>query len=403
MRYSSLVTRIASDGAEGWAVHHLAMQAEERGEDVIVLSVGDPDFPTPQPIIDAAVDALRSGDTHYASIPGRHTLRSAVAADMARRTGLDLAAENVIITNGTQGALHQASLCLLEEGDEVIALQPMYLTYEATLRMGGAALVSVAQPSTNGFRPDVGAIASAITPATRAIAITTPNNPTGVILTAAELEGIAALAREHDLWVISDEVYSDLLFEGEHISIASLSGMAERTVTVTSLSKSHAMTGWRVGWAVGPSELITHMDTLQLNVNYGVPGFIQTAAYEALVSYRSASNEMRDAYRRRRDIAAAILAECTHIDVLVPEAGMYVMINVERVADSVRAFTEQLYAQKQVSVIDASAFGQAAAGWVRVSFTIGDDRLAEGCRRIVEFVNESADHCGMTGADGANK
>ncbi len=386
-RFSPLVDRIASDGADGWAVHSMAMAAQERGEDVIVLSVGDPDFPTPEPIIDAAVGALRAGDTHYASIQGRAPLRDAVAADMAARTGGDFTADNVIITSGTQGALVEASLCLLGPGDEVVALEPMYLTYEATLCIGGATLISVAQPASNGFRPDIEAIAAAITPATKAIAITSPNNPTGVILRHDELEAIAALARAHDLWVISDEVYGDLIFDGEHIPMASLPGMAERTVTVTSLSKSHAMTGWRVGWAIGPADLVSHMETLQLNINYGISGFVQSAALEAMVSYRSASNDMRDAYRRRRDIAAAVLAESSAIDVLVPEAGMYVMINVERVAESGRAFAEQLYADKRVSVIDANAFGPAAAGWVRVSFTIGDEQLAEGCRRIIDFVD----------------
>lgn len=388
-RFSPLVDRIASDGADGWAVHIQALAAEERGEDVIVLSVGDPDFPTPEPIIDAAVDALRAGDTHYASIPGRHQLRAAIAEDMSMRTGLNLEADNVLVTAGTQGALIGASMCLLGPGDDVVALEPMYLTYEATLCVGGASLITVAQSAASGFRPDIPAIEAAITPATRAIAITTPNNPTGVIMTRDELEAIAAIAIEHDLWVISDEVYADLAFEGEHVSIASLPGMAERTIIVTSLSKSHAMTGWRIGWAVGPADLITHMDTLQSNVNYGVPGFIQAAAHVALVTDRDASNAMRDAYRRRRDIAASILAECPDIDVLVPAAGMYVMINVERVTHSVRGFTEELYVQKRVSVIDASAFGPAANGWVRVSFTISDERLAEGCRRIVEFVNES--------------
>lgn len=387
MRYSSLVDRIASDGADGWAIHSAAMAAEARGEDVIVLSVGDPDFPTPEPIIDSAVGALRAGDTHYAAVRGREDLRCAVAADMAERTGLDLGADNVIITSGTQGALAHASLCVLDAGDEVVALEPMYLTYEASLSMAGARLVRVAQASTSGFRPDIAAIAAAITPATRAIAITTPNNPTGVILTRAELDAIASIAIEHDLWVIADEVYSDLIFEGEHISIASLPGMAERTVTITSLSKSHAMTGWRVGWAVGPVDLIDHMENLQLNTNYGVSGFVQAAALDAIVQYRATSNDMRDAYRRRRNIAADILATAPALDVLVPEAGMYVMINVERVAESALAFAEGLWEQHRVSVIDAAAFGAASDGWVRVSFTIGDEKLAQGCRRIVEFAS----------------
>ena len=388
-RFSQLVDRITSEGVQGWEVHAQAMHAQARGENVIVLSIGDPDFATPEPIIEHAVAALRAGDTHYTSIPGREHLRAAVAEDMSSRTGMTLTYENAIISAGTQNALIGASMCLLGPGDEVIALDPMYLTYEATLCVGGAAMVRVGQPAETGFRPNIDDIAAAITDRTRVIALTTPNNPTGVILTRAELEAIATLAIEHDLWVIVDEVYGDLVFEGEHLSIAALPGMASRTVTVSSLSKSHAMTGWRIGWAVGPADLISHMDTLQLNVNYGVPGFIQEAAHEALVVHRSASDDMRDAYRRRRDLAAGILAEAKNMPVLVPQAGMYLLADVRAVAESGRAFASELFDAKQVSVVDAGAFGPAAEGWVRISFTISDELLAEGCRRIVDFVGMS--------------
>lgn len=387
VRFSPLVDRVDSDGASGWEVHKRAMAALERGEEAIVLSVGDPDFPTPAPIIEHAVSALRNGDTHYSAIPGRKHVRAAVAADMSSRTGLDLDHHNVIISAGTQGALIGASLCLLGPGDEVISLEPMYLTYEATLCVGGATLVRVPQPASSGFRPDIAAIAAAITERTRVIAITTPNNPTGVVLNRDELEAIAALAIEHNLWVISDEVYADLIFTGEHLSIASLPEMAERTVTVSSLSKSHAMTGWRIGWAVAPPELIKHMETLQLNVNYGVPGFIQEAAHEALINHRSASDDMRDAYQRRRDLAAGILGDASNVDLLVPQAGMYVLADVRNIADSGRAFANDLFDATSVSVLDAGAFGPAAHGWVRIGFTISDEQLAEGCRRIVDFVN----------------
>jgi len=387
VRYSQLTDRVHSDGADGWEVHAKAMAAVARGEEAIVLSVGDPDFDTPAPVVEHAIAALRAGDTHYSNIPGREHVREAVAAEMAARTGMELRSRNVIISAGTQGALIGASLCLLGSGDEVISLDPMYLTYEATLCAGGATMVRVAQPASSGFRPDVEAISAAITERTRAIAITTPNNPTGVVMTRAELVGIAALAVEHNLWVIADEVYGALVFEGEHLSIASLPGMAERTVTVSSLSKSHAMTGWRIGWAVGPEALIDHMDALQLNVNYGVPGFIQEAAREALLTCDAESEAMRDAYRRRRDLAVEILSEAPEMELLVPEAGMYVLGNVSSISTSSRVFANDLFEATSVSVLDAGAFGEAAQGWVRIGFMTSDEQLAEGCRRIVSFIN----------------
>lgn len=387
MRYSSLVGRLHSEGVDGWATLFQAWQARERGEEVIILSIGDPDFATPEPIVESAVDALRGGDTHYAVIEGRRQLRAAIAADMTARTGLELDENNVLVAAGTQNALLAASLCLLETGDEVIGLDPMYLTYEGTLRSGGADLVRVPQTASSGFRPDQAAIEAAVTERTRAILITSPNNPTGVVLNRPELEGISAIAREHDLWVIADEVYSDLLFGVEHLSIAAMPGMAERTVTVSSLSKSHAMTGWRIGWAVGPAELIEHLGALQVNINYGVPGFVQEAALEAVTEQRMAWRPMRDAYQRRRDLAAAALSAAPELRVLVPEAGMYLLVDVSRVAESSRAFSHDLFASKRVSVVDAGAFGQSADGWIRISFTIGDDELAEGCKRIVDFVS----------------
>ena len=250
MRFSPLVDRIGGPSVAAWDIHAAAVEAFRRGEDVILLSVGDPDFATPEPVTEAAVAALRGGDTHYSDIPGRRHLRASIAAMLSATCG-PLGADNVIVTAGAQNALFCASLCLLSAGDEAIVLEPMYLTYEAALSLTGARLVRVPMPAATGFRPDATAVEAAVTPRTRAIVLTTPNNPTGVVMTRAELEAIASVARRHDLVVIVDEVYALLVFEGEHVSIASLPGMAERTVTIGSLSKSHAMTGWRVAGSPG--------------------------------------------------------------------------------------------------------------------------------------------------------
>jgi aspartate/methionine/tyrosine aminotransferase len=385
VRYSSLVNRLHTDAAAGWAVHFDAWQAQERGEDVIILSIGDPDLATPEPIVDRAVEALRAGDTHYTEIAGRTPLRAAVAADVSARTGVPLGPEHVLICAGTQNALMAAGLCLLDRGDEVIGLDPMYLTYDATLGLGGAELVRVAQPAAAGFRPDPTAIEAAVTDRTRALMITSPNNPTGVVLRRDELVALAEIATVHDLWVIADEVYGDLVFEGEHTPMLSVPGMAERTVTVSSLSKSHAMTGWRMGWMVGPPELIDHADALQINVQYGLPGFVQEAGLAAVTEYRQAFAPMRDLYRRRCGVAAEILGQADELDVLVPQAGMYLLVDVRRVAESGAAFARGLFDAHRVSVVDAAAFGAPTEGWIRISFTIDDDRLAEGCQRIVDF------------------
>ena len=382
-----MTERLASEGASGWGTLFEAWQARERGEDVIILAIGDPDFPTPEPIVDAAVDALRAGDTHYSEIVGRSELREVIAARFSAQTGRSWGPEHVMPFAGTQNALFAASLCLLEAGSEVIAFDPMYLTYDSTLRAGGATLTRLPLDADAGFRIDGDALAQAIGPQTRAVVITTPNNPTGAVASRDELEAVAELARAHDLWVIADEVYSELVFEGQHTSIAALDGMADRTVTVSSLSKSHAMTGWRIGWAIGPAELIEHANNLGLVMAYGLPGFIQTAAVEALTSQDAAVAEMRSIYRRRRDLVSAELAGIEGVPVLTPQAGMYVMVDVRALPASDDGFAWDLYRAVGVAVVDAGGFGEASAGWLRISFTESDEKLAEGCRRLRRFID----------------
>lgn len=382
-----MTTRLASEGADGWGTLFDAWQARDRGDDVIILAIGDPDFPTPEPIVDAAVDALRSGDTHYAEISGRSRLRELISARFSAQTGRSWGPEHVMPFAGTQNALFAASLCLLEAGDEVIAFDPMYLTYDATLQAGGATLTRLALDAASGFRIDGDLLATAIGPNTRAVVLNTPNNPTGAVASTQELEAVAALAIEHDLWVIADEVYSELVFEGRHTSMAAIDGMADRTVTVSSLSKSHAMTGWRIGWAVGPAELVEHFNNLGLAMAYGLPGFIQNAAAEALTTQDDALAEMRSIYRRRRDLAAGALAGIDGVTVLTPQAGMYLMVDVGSLPASSDGFAWDLYRATGVSVVDAAGFGPASQGWLRISFTESDEQLVEGCRRLRRFID----------------
>lgn len=389
MEFSPFVDRIGGEGAAGWAIHFEAADAASRGEDVVVLSVGDPDFPTPTGIIDSAVAAMRDGDTHYAEIVGRESLRQAIADHLRSRHGLPVGPANVTTFAGTQNALFASAMCLLTAGDTVLAGDPMYLTYEATLRASGAEVIAVPQPADQPvgrpFRPDIAAIDAAVAATTKGIVLTTPANPTGVVMTRDELEGVADIARRHDLWIIADEVYADLVFSGEHVSIGSLPAMAERTVTIGSLSKSHAMTGWRLGWAAGPAELQPHFYNLGLAMLYGLPGFIQEAGRVAVAEHQGDVAEMREIYRRRRDRAVLELAEAVDLPVLSPEAGMFVMVDVRAHDDDAAAWARRLYDATGVSVLDAGAFGSAAAGWVRLSFTTSDELLAEGCRRIVAF------------------
>ncbi|RZF29353.1 aminotransferase class I/II-fold pyridoxal phosphate-dependent enzyme [Paraburkholderia sp. UYCP14C] len=386
MKYSNLVDRLQGRRTSAWEIHRVAQQAAGRGEDVIVLSVGDPEFSTPAPIVERAVDALRAGDTHYTAMAGREPLRAAIAAEHARTTGCDTSATNVVLTAGAQNGVFAVSLCLLEAGDEVIVPEPMYLTYEACVRAAGATLVAVPVDRARAFHVDCDALEAAITPRTKAIFFATPCNPTGVVMQRADLERIARLACEHDLWVLSDEVYAELTFERDHVSIASLPAMAERTVTLGSLSKSHAMAGWRVGWAIGPETLIEHMARLALAMLYGLPGFIQQAALTALENRTEIVADIRKIYRRRRDVVFERLHRVPGLRCLLPEAGMFVMVDVSGTGLDTTEFTWQLFRAQGVAVLDASAFGETANGFVRLGLVVGEDRLIEACERITRFV-----------------
>jgi len=240
----------------------------------------------------------------------------------------------------------------------------------------------------SGFRLNPKHLEDAITERTRAIFLSNPNNPTGVVLNRDELQVIADLAIEHDLWVVVDEVYESLCYTREHQSLARLPGMEKRCVTIGSLSKSHAMTGWRIGWLIADRELIGHAENLALSMLYGLPGFVMEGALAAVLAHDEVTDGMRDIYRQRRDLVVSTLSDCPGIRVLTPDAGMFVLVDVRRTGLSSLDFAWRLFRQAGVSVLDAAAFGEPAQGFVRLSFTLGEEELARGCARIVRFVND---------------
>jgi arginine:pyruvate transaminase len=294
----------------------------------------------------------------------------------------------VITTSGAQNALFACSLCLLEAGDEAIVLQPMYVTYEATVQASAATLVPVVLDSASGFRLDRDVLQAAITERTRAIFYASPSNPTGIALNRKELEFIAELACQHDLWVVADEVYADFVFEGEFEQIASLPGMSERTVTIGSMSKSYAMSGWRVGWAIAPLELVANLEKLALCMLYGLPGFIQQAAAHALQNCAADLQHMHEIYRQRRDYLFDAFSAMPGLQPLMPDAGMFMMVNVLGSGLNSPEFVRALYLTTGVSVLDATAFGASAEGYVRVSYTVSDAELQDACSRIKSFVEQ---------------
>lgn len=388
--YSLLTTRIAGRGADAWTVHARAQEAARRGDDVVVLSVGDPDLDTPAFIADRAVEAIRAGDTHYTPVIGRPRLRKAVADRQAQKAGRPVGPEHVACTSGAQNALYMALSCLLSPGDRIAVLEPAYVTYPASIEQTGAAADYVAMPADQGFRLDADALAAAIGPRTRAILVANPNNPTGVVLGAEEIAAIHRIAEAHDLWIVADEVYGDLVFDGRFVPMGSLEAQPDRVVTIGSLSKSHAMTGWRCGWMIGPELLIEHAERLALAMLYGLPGFVQAAGETALEDGADVAASMAAIYRRRAALAVDALDGAPGLSARMPEAGMFMMVDVRGLGMTSADFVLHLFEETGVSVLDAGAFGAPSEGFVRLSFASAEERILEGCRRICAFAERHA-------------
>lgn len=391
MRFSSRAERLALPGGGAWGIQQEAALLRDTGRDVIFLTVGDPDQPTPAPIVEATIAALNRGRTGYAPTIGYPQLRAAIAARFAARTGQPCAAENVVVTPGAQGGLFAAMQCLAGPGDEIVVPEPIYATYSGVVAASGAEMVMVPLPADRAFHPDLDAIAAAVTPRTRVLWINSPHNPTGAVFTAHEIAGIADIARRRDLWLLSDEVYEDLAFARPHVSPWSLPGMAKRTVVVSSLSKSHSMPGFRLGWVIGPPALARHLFGLLLSMTYGNPPFIQEGALAAFAAGELPEVAgLREDYRRRAALLAGILAEAPNCRPIPPEGGMFVLLDIRKTGIATRQFAADLLAAEEVAVLPCDAFGPSAAGHLRISLTEPDERLAEAGRRIVRFARRLA-------------
>lgn len=391
MKFARLTERIRSKGSEAWNLHFEAARRMETGEvppgACLLLSVGDPDFDTPRVITDAAIASLNAGRTHYTAMSGTDPLRRALADDYAARIGAAVSPEQVTVVAGAQNALFSTCLALFDAGDEVIVFDPVYVTYRDTLGVCGAVPVIVPTRPEDGFLPRPEAIAAAITPRTRAILVNDPNNPTGAVIPEPVWHAIADLAQAHDLWVIVDEVYRALHFPGRRVpfTLASLPGMAARTVVVNSLSKSHAMTGWRLGWTIGPPDFADHAAKLNIVMLYGGPEFIQDAACTALREGAHFAADMARIYAERAAIVAEALARGGMLRPVMPEAGMFVMVDVRGCGVSAHDFCTQLFERTGIVVLDGEAFGEQARGHIRIGLVHDGAVLRAACERIAEF------------------
>ncbi len=391
MKLSSRITGLngAPGADDGWAVYYRARQMMDAGEAVTMLCIGEHDVITAPFILDAMDASARAGNTGYAYIMGNVGLRDAIAARMTVKTGVATTRDNIIVTTGGQAALFASMCAALDPGDTGVIVDPYYATYPATVRGAGGVVRAVQARAEAGFQIDRDDLFAA-TEGARALLINTPHNPTGAVYSRATLEGIAEVCRARDLWLISDEVYDSQVHEADHLSPRSLPGMAERTLVVGSMSKSHVMTGFRIGWIAGPQAVVTAIRSLANATTYGVPGFIQDAAETALRD--GAEEEARTAarYKTRRDKAVAALAGSA-VQVSPPEGAMYVMLDIRATGMTGDAFAMALLEREKIAVMPGESFGKAAAGYVRVALTIDDDAMVAALRRLADFATRQAE------------
>ncbi|MDH6232634.1 arginine:pyruvate transaminase [Mesorhizobium soli] len=381
---SARVSGITPSGKDGWEVHFEASTRKEAGEDIIMLSVGDHDFDTPAETVEACVTAVRGGYHHYTQLPGIPRLREAMARISTQSTGVPTTADEILAAPGGQLALYAAAQAVLDPGDHAIVVAPYYATYPPTFRAVGAEFTVVEARSEDGFQPRAEDIERAVRPNTRAILINTPNNPTGAVYTRESLEGLADVCRRHDLWLLSDEVYWTL-GGGEHLSPRALPGMAERTLVINSMSKSHGMTGWRIGWVTGPQDLIAVLASLSLVTTYGLPDFVSRAAAEALENGYGVQ-DIAGRYAARRTMFLDAVRGLNNVTVRGSEGGMYVMLDISAIEPDCEKFAFGFLDAENVAVMPGLSFGESAAGHIRISLCQPEETLKEAAQRLWRFV-----------------
>ena len=380
MQYTERVTRLESEGA--FVVLAKAKKMEAEGKSVIHLQIGEPDFDTPKNIAEAGIKAIRDGHTHYAPSGGTFEAREVAAEYMSKTRNIEVKAENVIIMPGCKPLIFCAMIALINDGDEIIVPNPGYPTYRSVTKFLGARPVPVKLREENEFRFRIDDLKSLITPKTRMIILNSPENPTGGILTWEDLEGIYEVARDYDLWVLSDEIYSRIVYDTEFKSIASIPGAMERTIAIDGLSKTYAMTGWRCGFAAMPKKLADYMFTLAINNFSSTATFTQFALVEALTGSQTAIDDMVAEFRRRRDVIVDGLNEIEGISCLKPEGAFYVFPNITGTGLKSQEFADIMLEQGGVACLSGTAFGEYGEGYVRFSYANSIENIKEGLSRV---------------------
>ena len=377
---ASRISQLTGEGA--LAVFARAKDLEKQGRSIIHLELGEPDFHPAPPVINALHDAVLEGRDRYVSPRGIPALREAIAAYLRRSRRVNATPDQVLVAPGCKMALSLAMMALIEPGDEVLYPDPGFPIYPSFTRGLGATAVPFFLEEKNRFQPDLKEIAAKISTRTKVLIFNSPNNPTGTVFSAEALKGIAELAARHDLWIITDEIYARILFGGEYKSIWSFPGMPERTIIIDGFSKSFAMTGWRLGYAVAPSKIVDAMDLLVLNTFTCAAEFTQVAAMEALRDSTNAVETMVAEYRKRRDLFVSGLNRIPGFRCQAPDGAFYAWVNIEDTGQTAEEIAILLLEEAGVAAIAGAAFGRAGKRYLRFSLVSAPSQLEEALDRI---------------------
>lgn len=365
-----------------------AMALEAQGEKIVHMEVGEPDFNTPLHITEAAIKALRDGETHYCPSPGIPALRKAIMEDVSRSHGIEVTPNQVIVTPGSKPVILMTAVAVLEKGDEAIYPDPGFPTFERAIDFVGAIPVPIPLLESRGLRFDIKELRAKLSSKTKLIILNSPSNPTGSTLEKSDIEAVAEIALERNLYVLSDEIYSRLQYDGQFLSIASLPGMAERTIILDGFSKPYAMTGWRLGYAVMPENVANEAIKLIISTTSCVPPFIQRAGIAALQGPKDGLDEMVKAYRERRDVIVEGLRHIKGFRVIRPQGAFYVFPNVEEFGMPSGELVDYLLAEAKVATMPGTSFGKYGAGFIRMSYANSVENLKEGLKRIAVAVEK---------------
>lgn len=383
MRYASVTTRLAGLGSAKWELHQRARRLKAAGRDIVEMTIGEPDMPVPQALIEATARAMEAGRIGYSNGQGEPETLAAIARRQSERRGRTITPAQVTCLPGTQTALYATFRTIVEAGDEVIVGDPLYATYEGLIIQAGARPVPVALRPEAGFRLAAADVAAAITPRTRAILINTPHNPTGAVLSRGDLAALGALAERHDLWLVSDEVYEDLVFPGvEFTSLFDLPELAERAVVAASISKSHAAPGFRAGWVLGPAEFTRRLLPLSETMLFGSQPFIADMLALAVARPSPVAAPMAARFARRAAVIAGALDGVAGLRVHRPGAGMFALVDVRATGLSGEAFASGLLEERGIAVMPGESFGSGLAGWLRLALSAPDEDVERACEQI---------------------